>query len=126
VQVERFFDLSLLTGPENETPQGIVREGNIPFSAILNINTEDIPEGSGGPATQIKLENPGSSILRYYFIDIEGNPPGPSTPFVDVAPGQTKTKTAEELGILLAGDHPFFTVQNVGPAAGYYKVTIYL
>lgn len=118
-QVERYFDLSLLTD-SNTAPTAYVREGTIPSPGIETIDTADIP---GTASSLIKLENPGNSTNRYYFTDAEGNPPGPSTPYVDVQPGQVITKTAGQLG--LGGANSVFVVQNAGMVPGQWKATIY-
>ncbi len=103
------------TGPKKTEP--IVIEGEVNAGATANIDLNNT--GVQGD-TKIKLENPGSTVLQYYFTNIiNGIPVGA---FVEVQPGETKTKTPIELGA--SQFNLFFTVRSLGVVKGLFKVTV--
>lgn len=103
-----------------EADEPVSKEGTVNMGMIANIDISDIT--GGGPTTKLKLYNPGSSKLQYYFSNAAGGPPSGVT--VEVEPGAQAVKTAAEMNAGSGND--FLNVQNIGAANGNYKVEIFV
>ena len=87
---------------------------------ISNINVDGI---NGTQETDITIEVSGSP-LRFFASTMPGATP--SGTFLDVQPGQSLTKTAQDFISLigLSDTNKFLNVQNIGAMNGHYKITI--
>ena len=96
----------------------VIVQGEIIVGVVVNIDLSGLQGIS--PQTKVKLENPGTSVNRYYFsATVNGIAIGT---FTDVNPGQSITKTFAELGA--SEMFSFFNVQNVGGVPGNWRVVI--
>lgn len=97
-----------------------VIEGDVMMGMIVNINVDGI---KGTQQTDITIEVSGSP-LRFFASNMPNGTPGGS--FLDVQPGQSITKTAQDFISLLGLDdtNKFLNVQNVGAMNGHYRITL--
>lgn len=99
-----------------ESDNGI-RENKVAASGIDHIPTSGL---TIKPDTKIKLLNPGTTVLQYYFSPTADSEPDDT--IIDIAPGGSSVKLASDLG--LTALNTFFNVKNTGTAEGKYRVEI--
>ena len=118
VEVERYFDLSLLRRTGNEEP--VVREGDLMPGLIANIDfgDADLEDAS------IKLESTGSTMTFFASNSPNGFQMGPTA--INVLPGEV---VEMKVSVLIAQlglneTNSYFNVQNIGGAQGSWKATV--
>ena len=121
VEVERYFDLSLLRDTREESP--VELGGGINSLQIINL-TELIGEINATPATVIRMKNTSSNAvtLIFYGANNPSDSPGAGPQFT-LMPGQTLEKTVAELHLDTLTN---FNVQNTSAFAGTWEVKILL
>ncbi|MES2620800.1 MAG: hypothetical protein V4615_08105 [Bacteroidota bacterium] len=105
-------------GKKKGSSNPTVREGDLTSPGITNVIITGLLIAA---ATGLFLEAAGSGI-RFYFTNVPGMPPGPSTMFIDVPPGQWVQVNAGQIGF--SGVNIYLTAQNVGMTPGHYIITI--
>jgi len=117
VEVERYFDLSLLrrTGEEGVPTYN----GTAPVGISL-VEADFGEEVEITSATKFKITHLGEDgRLTFYFSDTNPSPPMPPQ-FLMLEPGDSKTPTLAQLGYPKA----FFLVQNSGTVEAQYRIEI--
>lgn len=99
-----------------ESDNGI-REDKVAASGMDHIPTSAL---TIKPDTKIKLLNPGTTVLQYYFGPSANSQPDDT--IIDIAPGASSVKLASDLGFTAL--NTFLNVKNTGAAEGKYRVEI--
>ncbi len=117
------LDMSLTAGSGGgggTPPAPVTIEGNLANLVATNINTDNL-----SPLFTMILLAATGSIMRFYLSDTPGALYNGSQPFIDVLPGQSTSKTIEQLQTLLGANaiNKYLNVQNIGATIGHYSVT---
>lgn len=118
VEVERYFDLSLLrdiAGEENP----LYYEGTAPIGISLVEPDFELEDVNVDTTVKIKNLSAGTQVLTFYFAAAETDLPVPGVGVVLNAE-QEQTVTLGQLGF----PNEFLLVQNSGPSEGKYSIEV--
>ena len=117
VEVERYFDLSLLRKTGDDEP--LIYEAVAPIG-ISEINPDfELENPTTDTLLKIKNLSTGTQVLSFYFSVVNNMPPMPPMVLVLNAE-QEQTITLGQLGF----PNQFFLVQNTGPTAGKFSIEV--
>ena len=116
VEVERYFDLSLLRRTGEEP---LYYEAVAPIGISLIEPDFELANATADTLIKIKSLSEGTQVLTFYFSPTNPNLPVPPLVLVLNA-GQEQTVNLGQLGF----PNQFFLVQNSGPTAGKFSIEV--